>query len=104
MTRVPLRVLLSGGLALTGVGLLVMSGRGVGDEWTALLPGFVITGFGVGLINPVVANLALSTVPNEQSGVASGSTTPSARSAWQPGSPLWAPCFWRARQITSRAL
>jgi len=72
MTRVPLRVLLSAGLAVTAVGLLAMSGRSEGDEWTALLPGFLIAGLGVGLINPVLANIALSTVPDEESGVASG--------------------------------
>jgi predicted MFS family arabinose efflux permease len=72
MTRVPLRVLLSLGLLLTGIGLLTMTGRQEGDDWIGLLPGFIITGFGVGLINPVVANLALSTVPDAESGVASG--------------------------------
>jgi len=72
MTRAPLRVLLGSGLAITGIGLIVMSGRVEGDDWTALLPGFLIIGFGVGLINPVLANIALSTVPDEQSGVAAG--------------------------------
>ncbi len=72
MVRLPLRALLSAGLVITGVGLSLLSGRALGDEWTALLPGFLVTGVGVGMINPVVANLALSTVPDEQSGVASG--------------------------------
>jgi EmrB/QacA subfamily drug resistance transporter len=72
MARIPLAVLLSGGLAITALGLFMMSGRSEGDAWTALLPGFLISGVGVGLINPVIANLALSTVPDEQSGVASG--------------------------------
>ena len=72
MGRIPLRLLLGAGLALVGVGLLTMTGRSEGDDWTVLLPGFLITGVGVGLTNPVLANLALSTVPNEQSGVASG--------------------------------
>ena len=49
-----------------------MTGRSEGDEWTVLLPGFLVTGVGVGLVNPVLANIALSTVPDEQSGVASG--------------------------------
>ena len=72
MGRVPLRFVLGAGLALTGIGLLAMSGRSEGDEWIALLPGFLISGVGVGLTNPVLANIALSTVPDEQSGVASG--------------------------------
>lgn len=72
MTRVPFRILLSGGLAITALGLVILSGREAGDSWTGLLPGFLVTGLGVGMINPVIANLALSTVPDEHSGVASG--------------------------------
>jgi EmrB/QacA subfamily drug resistance transporter len=72
MTRVPLRFLLSGGLAILAIGLVVVAGREEGDEWQALLPGFALTGIGVGMINPVIANLALSTAPDEQGGVASG--------------------------------
>jgi EmrB/QacA subfamily drug resistance transporter len=72
MARVPARALLSAGLAITGLGMAMMSGRADGDTWTALLPGFVLAGIGVGLLNPVIANLALSTVPEEHSGVASG--------------------------------
>ncbi len=70
--RVPLRFLLSGGLALTALGLVLLAGRETGETWTGLLPGFLVTGVGVGMINPVIANLALSTVPDEHSGVASG--------------------------------
>jgi EmrB/QacA subfamily drug resistance transporter len=72
MARVAPRALLTAGLAITGLGMAVMSGRADGDTWTALLPGFVLAGIGVGLLNPVIANLALSTVPEEHSGVASG--------------------------------
>ena len=42
------------------------------DGWTALLPGFLVAGAGVGLLNPVIADVALSVVPKEQSGMASG--------------------------------
>ena len=70
--RVPARVLLSGGLALAGVGLLLMSGIEASSEWTTLLIGFIVAGIGVGLLNPVIADVALSVVPKEQSGMASG--------------------------------
>ncbi len=70
--RVPARVLLSGGLALAGVGLLLMSGIEANSEWTTLLLGFIVAGIGVGLLNPVIADVALSVVPKEQSGMASG--------------------------------
>ena len=72
LARVQARYLMSAGLALTGAGLLLMGGLDAGSEWTALLAGFVVAGIGVGLINPVVADVALSVVPKEQSGMAAG--------------------------------
>jgi EmrB/QacA subfamily drug resistance transporter len=72
LARVQARWLMSAGLALTGVGLLLMGGLGVDSEWTALLAGFVISGIGVGLLNPVIADVALSVVPKERSGMAAG--------------------------------
>jgi EmrB/QacA subfamily drug resistance transporter len=72
LSRVPARVLMSIGLAGGGVGLLLMSGIGAGDEWTTLLGGFLVAGAGVGLLNPVIADVAVSVVPKEQSGMAAG--------------------------------
>jgi EmrB/QacA subfamily drug resistance transporter len=72
LSRVPARLLLSVGLGLTGVGLLLMSGIQAGSEWTTLLGGFLVAGAGVGLLNPVIANLAVSVVPNQHSGMAAG--------------------------------
>ena len=40
--------------------------------WTVLLPGFVVTGIGIGTVNPVLASSAISVVPPERSGMASG--------------------------------
>jgi EmrB/QacA subfamily drug resistance transporter len=72
LSRVPARVILSAGLAITGLALLLMGGLDPTDEWTALLGGFILAGAGVGLINPVIADVAVSVVPKEQSGMASG--------------------------------
>jgi Na+/melibiose symporter-like transporter len=72
LARVQARYLMAAGLALTGVGLLLMSGLQVDSEWTALLLGFLLSGVGVGLLNPVIADVALSVVPKEQSGMAAG--------------------------------
>jgi hypothetical protein len=72
LAKVQARYLMSGGLALTGLGLLLMSGLQMDSEWTALLAGFLISGVGVGLLNPVIADVALSVVPKEQSGMAAG--------------------------------
>ncbi len=72
LAKVQARYLMSLGLALTGVGLLAMGGLSVHSEWTALLLGFIVSGIGVGLLNPVIADVALSVVPKEQSGMAAG--------------------------------
>jgi EmrB/QacA subfamily drug resistance transporter len=66
------RFLISGGLLLAGVGLFLMSGLDMASEWTALLAGFLVSGVGVGLLNPAIADVALSVVPKERSGMASG--------------------------------
>ena len=64
--------MLSGGLALTALGLLLMHGLTTTSEWTALLPGLLLVGAGIGLANPAIANIALGVVPPERSGMASG--------------------------------
>ncbi|MGI9081539.1 MAG: MFS transporter [Thermoleophilaceae bacterium] len=72
LAKVQARVLLSAGLMACGLGLVLLSGLDQGSEWTALLAGFLVGGAGIGLVNPVVADVALSTVPDEQSGMATG--------------------------------
>jgi EmrB/QacA subfamily drug resistance transporter len=72
ITKVPARIMLAVGLSMTGAALLLMGGLAPTDEWTALLPGFLIAGAGIGLVNPVIADVAVSVVPKEQSGMASG--------------------------------
>src|SRR5690349_14463274 len=72
LAKVQARWLMSAGLALTGVGLLLMGGLNIDSEWTALLLGFIVSGIGVGLLNPVIADVALSVVPKERSGMAAG--------------------------------
>jgi EmrB/QacA subfamily drug resistance transporter len=71
-SKVPVRLLLSGGLLLTGAGLLLMRGLTLSSHWTALLAGFVVAGAGVGLINPALASTAIGVVPPQRSGMASG--------------------------------
>jgi EmrB/QacA subfamily drug resistance transporter len=71
-SRVPVRFLLGGGLALTGLGLLLMGGLTPTSSWTALLAGFIVAGAGVGLVNPALASTAIGVVPPQRSGMASG--------------------------------
>jgi EmrB/QacA subfamily drug resistance transporter len=72
LSRVPARVLMSTGLGLSGAGLLLMSGIHADSGWTTLLGGFLVLGGGVGLLNPVIGDVALSVVPKERSGMAAG--------------------------------
>lgn len=72
LPRIHARVLMAVGLAGTGAGLLLMAGLSASSSWTALLPGFVVAGIGVGLLNPVIADVAVSVVSKERSGMASG--------------------------------
>jgi predicted MFS family arabinose efflux permease len=70
--RVQPWVLASLGLLLVAIGLLLMHGLTTGSRWTALLPGFVVGGIGIGLANPTLAASALRTVDPARTGMASG--------------------------------
>ena len=70
--RLPARGLRGGGLLVVGAGLLLMRGVDAQSDWTALLPGFVVAGFGIGTINPSIANAAIGVVAPARAGMASG--------------------------------
>src|SRR3954447_1860847 len=72
LSRVQARLMLSVGLTGVGAGLLLMGGIDAGSEWTTLLGGFLVAGAATGLLNPVIADVAVSVVPKEQSGMAAG--------------------------------
>jgi hypothetical protein len=72
VAKIPARVPLTIGLALVGVGLLLMRGAKPDSEWTTLLAGFIVSGIGIGLSNPSIASTALGVVPAARSGMASG--------------------------------
>jgi EmrB/QacA subfamily drug resistance transporter len=71
-TRLPARGLLGGGLLLVGAGLVLMRAIDAGSDWTALLPGFLVAGLGIGVMNPSIANAAIGVVEPARSGMASG--------------------------------
>jgi EmrB/QacA subfamily drug resistance transporter len=73
--RVPIRALLGVGLLFVGGGLLAMTAVTASSGWTALIPGFVLQGIGVGLINPPLASAAVGVVPPARSGMASGANS-----------------------------
>jgi EmrB/QacA subfamily drug resistance transporter len=66
------RIFLASGLLLISIGLLLMSGIDVDSKWTVLLPGFLICGVGIGLVNPPLASTAVGVVPPRQAGMGSG--------------------------------
>jgi EmrB/QacA subfamily drug resistance transporter len=72
VSRIAARAQLGVGLGLVGLGLILMCGLSANDGWTALLPGFILAGVGTGVLNTVVADVALSVVPKERSGMAAG--------------------------------
>ncbi len=49
--------------------MMVVDGN---SAWTAILPGLVLAGIGLGLINPTLSSTAVSVVPPWRSGMASG--------------------------------
>jgi EmrB/QacA subfamily drug resistance transporter len=67
-----LRWLLAGGMALIAVALLLMHGLTASSTWTALLPGLIVAGIGIGLANPAIAAAALRAVDPSRTGMASG--------------------------------
>jgi predicted MFS family arabinose efflux permease len=71
-SKVPVRALIGPGLLLVGAGLLLMRGLTASSSWTHLIPGLIVAGVGVGLINPPLASTAVGVVEPRRSGMASG--------------------------------
>jgi len=71
-SHVPVRLLIGPGLIIVGVSLLLMRGLTAGSTWTHLIPGLIVGGIGVGLVNPPLASTAVGVVPPQRSGMASG--------------------------------
>jgi EmrB/QacA subfamily drug resistance transporter len=70
--RVPVRLLLGSGLVLVSGGLFAMTAVDATSSWTALIPGFILAGAGIGMVNPPLASTAIGVVHYSRSGMASG--------------------------------
>ncbi len=71
--QIPMRSLIGVGLALVAVGLgLMWALLSATSPWTALLPGLVVGGIGIGIANPALAAAALRVVDPARTGMASG--------------------------------
>ena len=71
-SRVPVRLLIGPGLLIVGVGLLLMRGLDATSSWTHLVPGLLVSGLGVGMLNPPLASTAVGVVKPDRAGMASG--------------------------------
>jgi EmrB/QacA subfamily drug resistance transporter len=71
-SHVPIRMLIGPGLLLVGGGLLWMRGLDASSAWTHLVPGLIMSGVGVGFINPPLASTAVGVVQPQRAGMASG--------------------------------
>jgi EmrB/QacA subfamily drug resistance transporter len=70
--QAPMWALLAGSLAIVAVGIALMELVSVDSSWTVLLPGFIVSGIGIGLANPTIAGAALRVVDPSRTGMASG--------------------------------
>ena len=70
--QVPMWALLAGSLGVVALGIALMELVGVDSSWTVLLPGFIVSGIGIGLANPTIAGAALRVVDPARTGMASG--------------------------------
>lgn len=70
---VPPRLTIGGGLLLIGFGALLQAWMlDAGDGWTALVPGLLVTGVGVGAATPALAATAMGAVAPARAGMAGG--------------------------------
>jgi EmrB/QacA subfamily drug resistance transporter len=70
--RVPVKWLIGPGFLVLGVGLLLIHGIQPDSSWTHLIPGLLVAGVGIGMINPPLASTAVGVVPVARAGMASG--------------------------------
>jgi EmrB/QacA subfamily drug resistance transporter len=70
--KVPTSLLIGPGFAFIGLALLLMRGITVSDDFTHLVPGFVLAGIGAGLVNVPLASTAVGVVEPARAGMASG--------------------------------
>ena len=68
---IPIKVLICGGLVLVAVGFWLMSRLTASSTATQLIPGLVVAGVGLELVNPRLASAAVAAVKPRLAGVAS---------------------------------
>jgi EmrB/QacA subfamily drug resistance transporter len=98
--RIGVRWFLAFGLAFVALGLLLMRGVEPGDDWTALLAGFLVAGGGIGMTNPALATAAIGVVEPRRSGMASGINSTFRQVGIATGIAAWGALF--QHEVTQR--
>ena len=70
--RVPQRWAIGVGLLLVGAGSGLQGVLDAGSSWTAIVPGLMVGGLGVGIVIPVLSAAAMAAAPHERGGMAGG--------------------------------
>jgi EmrB/QacA subfamily drug resistance transporter len=97
---IPARAFLTVGLLFVSLSLYLMSGLTVSSGWTALLAGFLFAGLGSGMMNPPLASAAISVVPPERAGMASGANSTFRQVGIATGIAAWGAIFQHHIQTT----
>jgi EmrB/QacA subfamily drug resistance transporter len=97
---IPARAFLTVGLLFVSLSLYLMSGLTVSSGWTALLIGFIFAGLGSGIMNPPLASAAISVVPPERAGMASGANSTFRQVGIATGIAAWGAIFQHHIQTT----
>jgi EmrB/QacA subfamily drug resistance transporter len=90
---IPARAFLTVGLLFVSLSLYLMTGLTVSSGWTALLAGFLFAGLGSGIMNPPLASAAVSVVPPEHAGMASGANSTFRQVGIATGIAAWGALF-----------
>ncbi|MEV0297226.1 MFS transporter [Nocardia sp. NPDC050710] len=72
VAKLPPAVLVGASQLLIAAGLLAVLMVDVGDSWTALIPGMVLIGLGMGFFNPPRAAFSIAVTTPDKAGAASG--------------------------------
>ncbi|WP_406402817.1 MFS transporter [Streptomyces sp. NBC_00879] len=76
------------GLLLIGAGTLLEMLVTGDSGWTALLPGMIVTGIGVGIASPTLASAALAAAPASRAGMAGGAANTFRQLGFAVGIPI----------------
>lgn len=66
------RVVVTGGMALTGVGMLILSGLSTNTNYVIIAAALFVVGIGLGLVTGPIATVSVANAPPARSGMSSG--------------------------------